>query len=189
MRSISGARRASTARSTTCVRTGTSASSGCTSLMACCEVVMADLVAARLVEAVAAAARLALGLVGRYHLQEPLEALEMRRAVRAKGEQKLAIARRLGAGGDQDRCFGGERIVQRAVRHEADRRPGPEQLVDAARGLGLGRVDEHALFLRQGLAREPAGDLQPIVRIEVEIDRRHRYFFPACLIAKRTSSG
>src|SRR2546430_4885757 len=77
--------------------------------------------------------------------------------------------------------------MQRAVRHEADRRPGPQQLVDAARHLGLGRVDQHALFLRYGLAGEPAGDLQSVPGVEVEVDGSH--FLPAWRIANRTSSG
>src|SRR5688572_31687 len=209
MRSISGARRASTARSmsfasassaappgfsepassTTSVRTGTSRSSCRTSLMACHQVVVADLVAARLVEPVAAAAGLASGVLGGYHLQQPLEALEMRRAVLREVEDQLAFARAVGVGGDQDRRFGRERIVRRAVRHEADRRPGPQQLVDAAGGFGLRRVDQHALFLRQRLAGEAAGDLEPVRRVEIKIYRRHGseqgnpppypYFFPA----------
>src|SRR5688500_1820916 len=150
-RSISGASRASTARSmslasasraappggggagsaTTCVSTGTSTSS-CASLIVCREVVVADLVAARLVEAVAGAAGLALGIVAGHYLEQALEALEVRRAFGTQVEDQLAVRGRLRVGRDQDRRIGGERIVQRAVRHERGSGPGPHQLVDAA---------------------------------------------------------
>src|SRR6185503_12185759 len=58
------------------------------------EVVVADLVAAGLVEAVALAARLALGRVGRHDFQQPFEALEVRRALAPEVEQQLAARRR-----------------------------------------------------------------------------------------------
>src|SRR5256885_12857814 len=46
------------------------------------EIVVADAITAAFVEAIAAARRFALGIVGAHHLEQPLEAREMRRADR-----------------------------------------------------------------------------------------------------------
>src|SRR5688500_3943689 len=158
-RSISGPRRASTARSssrasassaaavtaggceadassTISVSTGTSESS-LTALGFLCQVVVGDLIAALEVEAIAAAPGLARGVFGSDHLEQALEALEVRRAFGAQVEQQLAAGWGLGVRGDEDRRVRRERVVRRAVRHEAYGGPGPQQPVDAARGLGL----------------------------------------------------
>src|ERR1700741_1745954 len=147
------------------------------SLIALREVVVRDLVAALAIKAEAAAALLLVGLFGGDDLEQPCKALEVRRALGAKVEQHLAARRGLRIcaylGGNEHRRLGGERSVRRAVRHEADRRPGPQHLVDAARSLGVGCVNEHALVLLQRLAGEAAGDLAAVLLIEVEINARH----------------
>src|SRR5882762_9201856 len=61
-------------------------------------------------------------------------------------------------------------------------------------------MDQHALFLPEGLGGEAACDLQRVGGIEVKVYRRHRgtgagglfrapYFLPACRRTNRTSSG
>src|SRR5688500_15210885 len=48
-------------------------------------------------------------------------------------------------------------------------------------------MNQQALVLFHRLAGEAASDLQPVLRIEIEINAGH--FFPACRSAKRTRSG
>src|SRR3990172_773394 len=151
------------------------------------KIVVAYLVAAAAVLAVARSGPFAVGALGRHHLEQPIEALEMRRALGREVEQHLAALGDLGARGDEHRRIGGERVVRGAVRHEADRGPGPQHAVDALRGLGLRRIHEHALVPCDRLAGQAAGDLHPVIRVEIEIYFRH--FFPACRSPRRPSSG
>src|SRR5439155_15714760 len=116
--------------STISVRTGTSSPSSGRSFSGIAgafggQIVVRDLVTAIDVVAVAAAPGLARVVVDGDDLEQALEAREVRRAFRRKIEKQLATRRRFVAGGDQHRGLRGERIVRRAVRNEADWRPGP----------------------------------------------------------------
>src|ERR1700692_3376473 len=99
-----------------------------------------DLVAAVEIEAVALAPGLALLVPGPDDFQQAVEALEVRRAAGGEIQDDIA-ARRLRApyllAADQHRRIRRERFVRRAMRHEADRRPGPQHPVDAAPPLPL----------------------------------------------------
>src|SRR5205814_9859110 len=61
------------------------------------------------------------------------------------------------------------------------------QAVKTRGELGLGRVDQHALALRQRLGGEPAYGLQPVRGVEMKFHRSH--LRPAWRNAKRTRSG
>ena len=114
------------------------------------------------------------GFVRADHLEQALEAREKRRTLVGQVEQHVAAACS-SPERDEDRRLGRERLVAGAVRHEAGRRPGPQQLVDTLAASRVGRVHQQALLLRQRLAGEPAGDLEAIFRVEVEVDRRQRF--------------
>src|SRR5438067_581203 len=182
--SIAG--RSSRASATTSVSTGTLDSrSG--SAIGAREIVVADAVTAAFVEAIAAARRFTLAIVGADHLEQPLEARKMRRALGAEVEEHVEIGRRALVARDQHRRIRGERVIDCAVRHEAGRGPGPHQPIQTLRELRLWRVYEQPFASGERLRSEAAGGLESVRGVEIELHVCH--LRPAWRSAKRTRSG
>src|SRR5204863_2898284 len=108
------------------VSTGTRGSSA----IVASEVVAHDGVATALIEAKALARRLAVGFLGADHLEQALEAGEVRRAAGGEIQQDRDVGR-LVVCRDQHGRLGRELVVRRAMRHETRRLPGPHQPVEA----------------------------------------------------------
>src|SRR5207237_264681 len=88
---------------------------------------------------------------------------------------------------DQYGGFRRQAVGRSAMRQEPRRWPCPHQPVEAGSQLSIRRVDQHALAVSYCFGGEPAGDLETVRGVEIEIYLRH--LRPAWRSAKRTSNG
>src|SRR6185503_2063589 len=136
-------------------------------------VVHVDIVAALLVERIALARPLLVGLVGGDDLQPAIEGREEGRPLVAQVEQHLVVRERLAVRGKEHGRLGRERRIHAAMRHEARRLPGPEVAVEVGERLRIRRPHDQLRRLRAGLRGETAGEAHLVLGVAVEVDSRH----------------
>ena len=136
------------------------------------QVEMAQLVAAILVELVAVAPLLGIGIVLADDLDNPLETAEERQAFGVQADQQIGVREGLVAADHHWHagCIG---FIAAAVRHEGGGGEVPQQLIQLVGGVVVWRMQQHAQAVLHRFLAQLAGGAQFVFAAGVEVYFSH----------------
>ena len=121
---------------------------------------MIDFVAAVPIKTKTAPRELAIILAGADEFDQPFKTAESRRRIGVQIDHDLVMRDLDILACDDDRGFRRKCVMSRVAGNESDGLTSPQQVVEGARGVFVGCVDEDAQPLLDNLGDEPAGDLE-----------------------------
>ena len=121
---------------------------------------MIDFVAAVPIKTKTAPRELAIIVAGADEFDQPFKTAERGRRIDVQIDHDLVMRDLDVLACDDDRGFGGKCMTGRAARNESDGLMGPQQFVERASRVIVGRVNEDAQPLPDNLGDKLAGDLE-----------------------------
>ena len=134
---------------------------------------MVDFVAAVPIETKTVSRELTIVVAGTDEFDQPFKTAERGRRIGVQIDHDLVMRDLDVLACDDDRGFGGKCMTGRAARNESDGLMGPQQFVERASRVIVGRVNEDAQPLPDNLGDKLAGDLELGFGVRVEVDACH----------------